>query len=274
MEDINKMYLLDQNQMRSINSRKEEIYTPPQVTETIKLDNQLQKTLDQPSTSDSYTLMMEYKGLLNKYLSTLKNATSAKTKLESVSTIETPTLSQEEILTFVPTKYVKKASSIIRSIQKKPELLRWNERGTIIYNDTLIPDTNISDLINDLFVSRKSFELKGKHSFLQALKQLNIPASSIVNIKRRGELAQIGSGSLDMRYNDATTKSVLEPAKRIARRHRKPISANRKHSSKQANISTNRKRSVKQTKTRRSGGSIKSSKRQIPELKWLKYGAR
>lgn len=97
-------------------------------------------------------------------LPTEENSSKVKKETEDV---------EEEILKIVPVRFQGKAKEIFQFI-KHHESFHWNTKGEIVYEDKVVPGSNVVHLVNDFFRNRK-YAPEGRHVFLQALNDVNLP---------------------------------------------------------------------------------------------------
>lgn len=85
------------------------------------------------------------------------------------------------ILSSVSKPMRRKAENALSLIKLQPEVLSWNSKGEISHQGEKIPNSNIIDLFNYMFNSRKILPHKSRYD--QALKDLNVPKQFIGNKK-------------------------------------------------------------------------------------------
>lgn len=91
-------------------------------------------------------------------------------------TMQNPANSEDNILKMIPTGVQKQGEQLLQYLKTYPNILRWNERGEIIYKNQLIPKSNLTDLIGLILTQRKSYKhLSGREEFLKALSSMNTP---------------------------------------------------------------------------------------------------
>lgn len=90
---------------------------------------------------------------------------------------------EREMLESVPKTMKSKARLLIQRLKEHPNL-SWNAQGQMIYKDKVIPDTRMTDLLNDVLRRRKRFEPMGWKTFAKALKEINVPQDFIGHPER------------------------------------------------------------------------------------------
>jgi hypothetical protein len=111
---------------------------------------------------------------------------------------------ETEILESVPTSMRHKAKRLIRIVKENPHLA-WNERGELIYNQTIINGSNIVELFNDIFRNRNiggeralgwrefseglaqsseiSKDLVSNYASWKVISQIKRPATSLTHVR-------------------------------------------------------------------------------------------
>lgn len=87
------------------------------------------------------------------------------------------------IIKEVPKLYQNKAKLLIDRI--KESRISWDDRGEVSVSGTKIPNSNISDLVNDVLRKRKDFNPIGWELFVDELHRINVPLEIIGNPSRQ-----------------------------------------------------------------------------------------
>lgn len=88
----------------------------------------------------------------------------------------------EMVLRSVPSTIKQYASQLLQYLKTSPDIIKWNQRGEIIYKNNLIANSNIADLCTLILSQRKSLNnIIGKTEFLRALNEANVPRLFIRN---------------------------------------------------------------------------------------------
>ncbi|KAG8192081.1 hypothetical protein JTE90_025344 [Oedothorax gibbosus] len=88
---------------------------------------------------------------------------------------------EDEVMNIVHIRYKNIAKEIIQFL-KNQNGLKWTEKGEIIYQDKVIPQSNIVLLVNDFLRKQKSAPV-GRTPFLNALRELQFPTKFDVRKK-------------------------------------------------------------------------------------------
>lgn len=86
-----------------------------------------------------------------------------------------PTAIEQEVIKSVPKVYKAGARQLLDKIKENSDMLRWNDKGELIYENKAIPGSHIADLINDALRQRKNFQPIGSSVFARGLAKLNVP---------------------------------------------------------------------------------------------------
>ena len=179
----------------SSNSRNLESLTKlpkPGIKALHTLDAQMQDILKRPDLPED-TRVKLYNQTLQRYLNYHEQEAS---KPLSVEIIQVPHTSgetktsitdadqiEQEILESVPKTMKKKAQLLVSKIKMNPDM-KWNERGELVYKESVVPNTNMVDLVNDALRRRKTFQPEGWKRFAQGLKEMNVPQDLIGHRER------------------------------------------------------------------------------------------
>ena len=93
-------------------------------------------------------------------------------------------LSDEMIVRGIPKNMKTRAQALLARLKEREDAITWDDRGQVILKGTLIPKSNISDLISDAMRSRKHFNPVGVQKFYDVLYEINIPKDLVRNEKR------------------------------------------------------------------------------------------
>lgn len=110
---------------------------------------------------------------------TLKSPSEQSTVENDTGTPQTTEVKDDvvpEILDGIPKTHQRKAKIILDKI-KSSDVMKWNSKGELVYNDTVLPGSNVTDLINDATHSKKDFNPYGWQYFTRGLAEINIPES-------------------------------------------------------------------------------------------------
>lgn len=120
-------------------------------------------------------------------------------------------LVEKDIIDSVPQTYQRKARLLIDRL-KRSRVIGWKDDGRLVYKDEVVPNTHITDLVNDAVRSRKRFEPYGWRIFAQGLSDSNVPQELVGN-KRRWDYIRRQRGELTSEQGDSG--ETLIPARWI-----------------------------------------------------------
>ncbi|KAG8235182.1 hypothetical protein J437_LFUL015488 [Ladona fulva] len=123
----------------------------------------------------------------------------------------------DEILNSVPQTFRRKASLLHDRILRSGKIT-WDSRGVVTIDGRTIPQSNITDLINDVVRPRKNTSPDGWEVFCNALREINIPQEYIGNQKRWDFIRDLGfiekeSKPLPLRASSEKAKVRYSPYK-------------------------------------------------------------
>lgn len=193
MQHAKKMALVDPKLLQSF-SQKNPIPPPNPTLNTMSdLDEEMRKVLD---TNESIAEKVKsYNQILQSYLTHQQNFTGSlnpskihyNEKQDPTKNVTTDTKKDtvvSEVLESVPKTMVNKAQLLVKRLKNQPDV-NWNEKGEIELNGSLIPGSNLADLVNDVLRDRKTVDgPTGWQEFARYLEKINIPQELVGNRKR------------------------------------------------------------------------------------------
>ena len=210
MNYTRRMVLVPENTLERMQQRQQ-ILTPP-VTQTLKnLDSEMNDILSSKHLSDEEKATL-YNQVLQRYLTyydqrkgqplhvklatpksseTPKPEESKESSKESTE-VETaiPTAVEQEVMKSVPKLYKTGARQLLDKIKENRDVLHWNEKGELIYENKPIPGSHVVDLVNDILRQRKGFEPVGWSVFARGLARMNIPENIVRNPQRQSAIRE------------------------------------------------------------------------------------
>lgn len=105
-----------------------------------------------------------------KPVETLKPDESEETSKESTEAETIPTSAvEQEVMKSVPKLYKAGVRQLLDKIKEHRDVLNWNEKGELMYENKPIPGSHVVDLVNDMLRHRKGFESVGWSVFARGL---------------------------------------------------------------------------------------------------------
>ena len=105
-------------------------------------------------------------------------------------------IDDEVIVHGIPKTMKTRALALLERLKSNPKSVSWDSTGQVKLNGTLIPKSNISDLISDAMRPRKSFNPAGAQEFFQVLNDINVPKDLVRNDERWKDADQKGGKSV------------------------------------------------------------------------------
>ena len=187
------MVLVPENTQERLQQRQQ-ILTPP-VTQTLKnLDSEMGDILSSKQLDDEQKAKL-YNQVLQRYLTyydqrkgqplhvkltTSKQVEtpnpdeeSKETSKESTEVETIPSAVEEEVIESVPKLYKAAARQLLDKIKQNRDVLHWNEKGELKYENKPISGSHVVDLVNDILRHRKGFEPVGWSVFARGLARMN-----------------------------------------------------------------------------------------------------
>jgi len=101
---------------------------------------------------------------------------------------------ERDILRTLPKTAVERGQMLLEKIKENPDIMKWDERGQLIYEGEPVVGSHISDLVNDLMRTNKGSGPLGWEMFAQGLAKMNAPEQLLRNSHRKGLLREYKSG--------------------------------------------------------------------------------
>lgn len=163
----------------------------PTLQEINRIDNTMQNILVDDQSASNVKLK-KYNELLTRYNTHAenykKNPFGSPMKItnqtSSISTSDTDVHERwtKDTIESLPKTMQKTGRLLLNHIKNSADKIRWDEQGRIILQGTVIPHTNILDLVNSVVRSRKKAPLpSGVDQFVSALEELNTPTELLRN---------------------------------------------------------------------------------------------
>ena len=204
------MVLVPENTLERLQQRQQ-ILTPP-VTQTLKnLDSEMGDILSSKQLDDEQKAKL-YNQVLQRYLTyydqrkgqplhvkltTSKQVEtpnpdeeSKETSKESTEVETIPSAVEEEVIESVPKLYKAAARQLLDKIKQNRDVLHWNEKGELKYENKPISGSHVVDLVNDILRHRKGFEPVGWSVFARGLARMNVPENLVHNPQRQSAIRE------------------------------------------------------------------------------------
>ena len=108
------------------------------------------------------------------------------THTEQTMTSESDTSEQlsatdKQIVDSVPKTMQNRAKVLIQKLKGRSDVISWNDNGQLVLDGSIIPNSNIVDLVNDAMRKRKVFYPEHSNTFAKALAKINVPEDYVRN---------------------------------------------------------------------------------------------
>ena len=90
----------------------------------------------------------------------------------------------KQIIDSVPKTMQNRAKLLIQKLKDHSDIISWNDNGQLVLEGSIIPNSNIVDLINDVMRKRKGFNPEHLNTFTKALTKINVPEDCLRNPDR------------------------------------------------------------------------------------------
>lgn len=104
-------------------------------------------------------------------------------------TSEDPAIEQE-VMKSVPKVYKTGARQLLDEIKDNRDVLHWNNKGELLYEEKAISGSHLVDLVNDILRHRKGFEPVGWSVFARGLARMNVPENLVRNPQRQSAVRE------------------------------------------------------------------------------------
>ena len=85
----------------------------------------------------------------------------------------------------VPNMFKTGARQLSNKRKENRDVLHWNDKGELMYENKPIPGSHVVDLVNDIVRHRKGFEPVGWSVFARGLARMNVQENLVRNPQRR-----------------------------------------------------------------------------------------
>ena len=75
-------------------------------------------------------------------------------------------------------------TSVIQKLKDHSDVISWNDTGQLVLERSVVPNSNIVDLVNDVMRKRKGFNPEHSNTFAKALAKINVPEDYLRNPDR------------------------------------------------------------------------------------------
>ena len=90
----------------------------------------------------------------------------------------------KQIIDSVPKTMQNLAKLLIQKLKDHSDVISWNDNGQLVLEGSIVPNSNIVDLVNDVMRKRKGFNPEHSNKFAKALAKINVPDDYLRNPDR------------------------------------------------------------------------------------------
>ena len=77
-----------------------------------------------------------------------------------------------------------RAKLLIQKLKDHSDIISWNDNGQLVLEGSIVPNSNIVDLVYDIMRKRKGFNPEHSNTFAKALAKINVPEDYVRNLDR------------------------------------------------------------------------------------------
>ena len=77
-----------------------------------------------------------------------------------------------------------RAKLLIQKLKDHPDVISWNDNGQLVLEGSIVRNSNIVDLVNDVMRKRKGFNPEHSNTFAKVLPKINVPEDYLRNPDR------------------------------------------------------------------------------------------
>ena len=90
----------------------------------------------------------------------------------------------KRIIDSVPKTMQNRAKLLVQKLKDHSDVISWNANGQLVLEGSIVPNSNIVDLVNDVIRKRKGFNPEHSNTFAKALAKINVPEDYLRNPDR------------------------------------------------------------------------------------------
>ena len=87
----------------------------------------------------------------------------------------------KQIIDSVPKTMQNHAKLLVQKLKDHSDVISWNGNRQLVLEGSIVPNSNIVDLVNDVMPKRKGFNLEHSNTFAKALVKINVPEDYLRN---------------------------------------------------------------------------------------------
>ena len=87
----------------------------------------------------------------------------------------------KQIIDSVPKTMQNHAKLLIQKLKDQSDIISWNDNGQLVLEGSIVPNSNIVDVVNDIMRKRKGFNPEHSNTFAKAFAKINVPEDYLKN---------------------------------------------------------------------------------------------
>ena len=197
MDLMRRVYLTQQEMLKFIKEKQQDSLTPnlrkyyearQEMNDWLEKDNVAEDT---KATMYSQQLQ-RVKQLKNQVFRPEPSPVQMITQTERTMTSESDSVSpsqqlnatDKQIMNSVPKMMQNHAKLLVQKLKDHSDVISWNDNGQLVLEGSIVPNSNIVDLVNDVMRKRKGFNPEHSNTFAKALAKINVPEDNLKNLDR------------------------------------------------------------------------------------------
>ena len=90
----------------------------------------------------------------------------------------------KQVIYSVPKTMQNHAKLLIHKLKDHSDVISWSDNGQLVLEGSMVPNSNIVDLVNDVMRKRNGFNPEHSNTFAKALAKINVPEDYLRNPNR------------------------------------------------------------------------------------------
>ena len=103
---------------------------------------------------------------------------------DSVTPSQQLSATDKHIINSVPKTMQNRAKLLIQKLKDHSDVISWNDNGQLVLESSIVPNSSIVNLVNDVMQKRKSFNPDHSNTFAKTLAKFNVPENYVRNPDR------------------------------------------------------------------------------------------
>ncbi len=186
MQHTSKMVMVPQDAYSNLMSQQKQLYSPV-VNQLSNLDQELQTILSNPSLSEDakyhqyMNVFGRYQNLKSQQMNTVHTVPIKPVETEMGNIPLTPLpIREKQLIESLPMNVRRKGRILLDHIKSDPGRFKWLKSGELVADGTVVPASNITDLVHHATRNRQSAKSPvGFQEFKNLLDDTNVPKEAL-----------------------------------------------------------------------------------------------